>query len=250
MAVRFRRWSELNEIYDIHTHILPGVDDGARTIEDALKMLEIAYADGVRRIILTPHYKYGFHGRSAEDMLERADLLCSEVSKHFADLELGLGCEAFGEIELSHLLDSGSALCLCGSRYVLTEYRPGVEFSHMLQSVNDLILSGYTPILAHIERYVCLRKDPGRVSDLVGMGAMMQVNAGSVLGTDGLRTKFFVANLLKKRLVSFVASDAHNDSTRPPQLARCARYVAGKYGNEYMTRLFSSNAACFFRSLQ
>lgn len=240
----------MNEICDIHTHILPGVDDGAKTIDDSVRMLEIAREDGVQRIILTPHYKYGFHGKSADDVLEQAKLLYDTITKRFPDLDVGVGCEAFGEIELSRLLDCGSALCLCGSKYVLIEYRPGVEFSHMIQSVNDLTLSGYIPVLAHIERYVCLRKNPDRVSDLIGMGAMVQVNAGSVLGADGLRTKFFVANLLKNRLVDFIASDAHNDSTRPPLLAHCAKYIANKYGNEYMIRLFSSNANAFFKSLQ
>lgn len=230
------------ELFDIHTHILPGVDDGAENMEQALRMLDAAYKDGTRGIIFTPHYKFDDNKYGIDKIRAAFDEFYDKCCDRYPDLTLLLGCEAYGEIELPQKLDDGKVLTMADTRYVLVEYHPSIEYSHVSRNLNDLIRYGYRPIIAHAERYQCFRKSLDRLRELIYMGALVQVNANGVIGKRGLSTKWFLSKLLKQRLVHFIASDSHDEAHRPVLLASCAKYVENKFGFDYMSELFVENA--------
>ncbi|MGM9616111.1 CpsB/CapC family capsule biosynthesis tyrosine phosphatase [Butyricicoccus sp.] len=225
---------------DLHTHILPAVDDGSPDWETTAKMLRLAYADGTGALVLTPHFRHGYAGG-----IEQIRAVFAQVqalaAKKVPGLELFLGTEILCEVDLVERLAAGEVLTLAGTQYVLLEYRPSVDYSMIQHSIRDVMNYGYIPIMAHAERYDCLRRRKERSGELVDMGALLQVNADSILGRHGFGIRHFCAGLLRQELVSFVASDAHNASDRSPVLSGAERYVARKYGMDYARELFYEN---------
>ncbi len=222
---------------DIHCHLLPGVDDGAESMDKALALLQRAYCDGTRTMILTPHYR----GRYKPKPQALRELLC-QLQAHFPAMELHLGSEVHYQTDIGSLLDDGRALPLCGSRYCLVEFPSAVPKSVILQGISQMLNWGYIPIIAHAERYAVIRKYPALADELVYMGARIQLNAGSVLGTDGWGTKRCCTRLLKDGLVHFIASDAHDEVSRPPELSKCFTQIKRRFGAEYASALFYENA--------
>ena len=144
------------ELIDIHAHILPGVDDGSRGMEESETMLSMAYRQGIRRIIATPHYS---RRRGSGGLAELADRLNARAQAIYGDFEILPGHETYYYEGLAEALKSGQALTLAGSRYVLVEFDPGVSYRQLYQGVRKLIMARYVPVLAHVERYLCLRDE-------------------------------------------------------------------------------------------
>ena len=233
-------------IIDMHSHILPGVDDGAKTFEEAVNMLKLSYNDGVRKIICTPHYHIGRVIADREKCLEGITKLKEVIDEAKVELELYLGNEIYYHTESVEDVASGEIMSLAGSSYILFEFVPGVDISVIHKAVNDAFMEGYTPIIAHFERYGCLVNKPDRCKELKEMGALLQVNASSVIGKSGFadnerKLKKFIKGLMKKQLISFVASDAHGDSHRIPEFRKCYKYVVRKFGKAYAQKIFYDN---------
>ena len=129
---------------------------------------------------------------------------------------------------------------MAGSRYVLIEFSMNDLFPTIRNYVYELITHGYQPIIAHVERYFCCQKME-KIQELKDMGALIQVNAGSVLGEEGWKLKKFCLELMKKDLIDFIASDTHNTSDRKLNLKKCASYVTKKMGKQYAERIFFNN---------
>ncbi len=227
----------MNGYTDIHCHLLPGVDDGAETTDEALALLRRAYRDGTRAVILTPHHR-GRCRPQPEKLRERLD----ELQAKMPQLQLYLGCEVHYQADIGTLLDEGKVLTLCGSSYCLLEFSRQVPKSVLLQGTSQILSEGYIPILAHAERYAVICKEPSLADELVYMGARIQLNATSVLGKSGWGIKRCCTRLLKDGLVHFIASDAHNGTTRPPELSKCYEHIKKRFGAEYAEQLFSLNA--------
>ncbi len=226
---------------DIHCHFLPKVDDGAKDEEEALKLLEMEYAQGVRRIIVTPHYRIEMFETAREEIEERYRWLKAQARLLYEDLELYLGCEYYANSGMLEDLKTHRRDTLAGSRYVLVEFSGMDSFTKQRKQVRELTGAGYIPIIAHAERYECLRKDIQNVKELIFFGAKIQVNADSVLGEEGWKTKAFCKKLMKQDLLHFIASDAHRTKERVPNLGRCAEYIDKKMGHEYAQRIFVEN---------
>lgn len=224
---------------DIHTHILPGADDGSKAYEDSVKMLQDAYAAGTGTVILTPHYKQKYSCGSAEDIRTRFVVFRDFVAEK-VPIALFLGTEAMYEVDLPKKLINGEVLTMADSVYVLTEFLPHVNYEYLCNGVFKMMQCGYTPILAHIERYACLTKE--RVLELTDMGAKLQINARSVLGRSGFKAKRFCSGILKLGSVDFIASDAHDFQIRNAQLCQCAKYVGEHFGKEYANSVMVNNA--------
>lgn len=226
---------------DIHTHIIPGVDDGADSREVSLEMLEIAWRDGIRQIILTPHNKPMRHNISPESMQKKIEIIKQEAAALGMNFTFWLGNEFYYRSDLSEVLDAGKGCTMAGSSYVLVEFGPMDEFEYIRNGVYQIQASGYRPIVAHVERYQCMLSTPLRVEELKDMGAYIQVNAGSIIGQYGFGTKRMTKGLLKDGIVDFVASDAHDTQKRSPKLSECAKYISKKFGEDYMQKLFFEN---------
>ncbi len=232
----------MNGFADIHCHILPGVDDGAGDMTQAMTLLRMAYQDGIRAMILTPHYRGRFKKNPTDRLRAQYDALCQTAKSEFPDLKLYLGNEAHWETELPERLEEGRVLTLGGSDYCLLEFSTRVLRSLVISAVAEVQRCGFAPVIAHAERYEVFRKDRELLDEVLHMGAFIQLNADSVMGAHGFGVRQFCKRVLKEQKAHFVASDAHDEVARPPHLAKCHQWVCKKYGEDYAARLFWENA--------
>lgn len=231
---------------DIHSHILPGVDDGAKDSKTSMQMLRMAAKDGITKMILTPHNKPGRHSKGSVWMAKTEELR-ERLAQENIDIKLYTGNELYYRSGLTGEIEDGQAYTLAGSRYVLIEFNPLDDYDYIRNGINTVLMDGYYPVLAHTERYrnVCTRKYA--VTELTEMGCFIQVNAGSIMGKFGFGTKQFTGKLLKRRQVHFIATDAHDAGKRAPYLSDCAEYVGRKYGEDYSRKLFHDNPECILQ---
>ncbi len=224
---------------DIHCHALFGVDDGAKSMEESIAMLQQAKSQGIEAIVLTPHYRHGMFDYPAERIRDHFARLKPEAEK--LGIALHLGCEYHVNSRIFDALQEDSCFALAGGDFVLTEYSFDTEFSYIYGQTKKLISYGYVPVVAHVERYGCLLKNPKLCLELSNTGAYIQVNADSILGLDGKVGEKFSRKILKKGWADIVASDAHGVDKRACHLGDCMEYVTRKYGEEYAELLFDEN---------
>ena len=220
-------------LIDVHNHSMPGVDDGSQDSDMTFQMLQMAYEEGIRAVILTPHYKSTMSDETTQKRYAAYRKACLMAEKVSPRLKLYLGEELYYDSKMVQRLREGRALTLNGTQYVLAEFPVYVDYPYIRQAVQDLWAAGYLPVLAHIERYEALKK-MDHVEELV--------NAESVIGKAGFRTKHYLMKLIRKDLVHFVGTDAHNISSRPPQMKACAAYLKKKAGAEKAQMLCNRNA--------
>lgn len=237
----------MKNLIDIHSHILPGVDDGADSLAMSMRMLKIAADDGISKIVLTPHNKPGHRHIHFSKMASKAEELQEMMSEENIEIELYIGSELYYRSGLSEEIENGMSATLAGSRYVLLEFTPLEDFDYIRNGCYALLAGGYYPVLAHVERYqnVCSKK--GGIDELIETGCYIQVNAGSIMGKNGAKAKRTVKELLKRRQVHFIATDAHDLKRRAPHLSDCADYVKKKYGEDYGEKIFCENPLCVIR---
>ena len=230
-----------NGLIDMHTHILPGVDDGAKDEAMTRKMLEDAYKNDTRIIFATPHH-HPTRGHADKDTLkqayEKTINIASEISP---DLKVLLGMEILYTHDTRDELRNNELLSLNDSKVLLVEFNHDVDYEYLYNALRDLQLSGYEIILAHIERYENLLGNIDDAYNIYDMGVHIQVNASSITGENGLKTKKFVKKLLKEELVWCIGSDAHNTDRRRPVIKQAYEYVCKKCGNKYADEIFKEN---------
>lgn len=226
---------------DIHTHILPGVDDGAESMRQSVHMLRIAAAEGISRIILTPHQKAGHRCVSPEGIDRRMGLLQKEINRQKIPMRLYSGSELFYRHGIEELLAEGKLKTLAGSAYCLVEFFPEENYAYICDGLSRLSSFGYHPIMAHVERYGQVMEE-NRAEELKRRtGCLYQVNAASLTGENGFVWKSRSRRLLKNDLVEFIATDAHDEVERRPRLGRCADWLERRLGREAMERLLIRN---------
>lgn len=231
----------MEEIADIHNHILFDVDDGSKTFEQSQNMLDMAYNEGIRTIILTPHHNpYRWHNTITE-LRAKYKILREYCMDNYPKLDLYLGNEIYYGEDTLEELNNKKILTMADSRYVLVEFSPSAEYRYIKHAVMDIQQSGYYPIVAHVERYECLLSKSGYIDELKELGAFIQVNASAIMGERNRIEKKFTNKLLKHENVDFVATDAHRDNVRTPRIKSCMEYVIKKYGNAYAKRIFNEN---------
>lgn len=228
-------------IIDIHNHILPGVDDGAKSLFEAANMCALAWEEGIRVIVATPHYHPGVMA-AGNDRRERVlGTLEEEIERRGLNLQIYRGNEIYYSVQSVEDLQSKKARTMGSSQYVLLEFSPVAEFSYIRGGLNHLIQEGYHPILAHVERYKEVVCEKSRVYELIEMGGYIQINVSGITGTSGRKIKAFCNEMLKEELVHFVATDAHDLNGRAPRIGKCADIIIKKYGAAYAKRLFIDN---------
>ena len=231
----------MEELIDIHSHLLEGVDDGARNREESLKILQIYYKEGIRHIILTPHFHITRKSASYAHIEMAIEELKREMVKDHIDISLYHGNELYYGHELISSLENKVASTINGTNYILVEFNPLEEYSYIKDAFFTLVCNDYLPILAHIERYECLFQKKERITDLKRCGIKLQLNAAAILGNDGREYKKRTKYILEKELADFIATDAHDSEKRKPCLKECANLIEKKYGREYRELLFLKN---------
>lgn len=230
----------MEEFIDIHCHILPGLDDGSISMEETKKMLEIAYNEGIRTIISTPHYHEGWRTTSISTMEETFKNVKDLIADFIPCMDIHLGCEIYYSHEIIKLLNEKHIPTMANSKYILIEFSPLSEYRYIKNGLQELLLEGYCPILAHVERYKNIIGQLGLVQELIDMGVYIQVNAISVTGGSG-RYKKFTKKLLKYNLLHFIGTDSHDDKVRAPVVKQCIKYISKKYSYSYVKELLIDN---------
>lgn len=227
---------------DIHTHILPGVDDGAPDLAAAMALLEKAHAAGTRTLYLTPHFRGRFRDNTAEKLLPLMEQLRAAAAEKFPELTLRPGCEIHYQSDAPQKLLDGELLCMNGTEYVLLEFDFGARLREIYAGVDGMLSFGFVPIIAHAERYAAFLEKKDLAEELCRAGVLIQLNADSILGETGFKVKRYCHRLLEDGLVHFIASDAHDLDVRQPVLRACYEKIAKKYAPEYADALFRENA--------
>lgn len=196
---------------DFHSHILPGIDDGSKNLEQSIAMVNEAKKVGFTKIISTSHYMENYYECNEKNRKE----LLEQVQKNVNGIELCLGNEIYITNNIIELLQNGQASSINGTKYVLFEF-PLITTRPMndKEVIYRLVENGYIPIIAHPERYPFIQENPDYLYELEEMGALFQANYGSIIGMYGLKAKKTLKILLKNNLISFFGSDAH----RPEQV--------------------------------
>lgn len=227
-----------NGFVDLHAHILPGVDDGSKDMPETLRMLKLAYDEGIRTIIATPHYVAGAKLVSPEQLSRVCEQVQAEAEKMDQNMKILLGNEIYYSESVLEALQTGAALTLAGSRYVLIEFSPKETFKNIFRGLGELVRAGYLPILAHIERYQCLYKNEDAVQELTNLGCYLQMNAGSLCGGILDTESAYCRKLVLQGWIHFLGSDCHDAKVRIPSMLRAMERLKKKCDEEVLQRIF------------
>lgn len=238
----------MNSYIDIHSHILPQIDDGADSFETSIEMLHIAWKNGIGAIILTPHNKPMRHNASPATIQKLIKKLEEEALHRGIEIRLYAGNEIYYRSDILETLEDMQACTMADSSYVLVEFNPMDDFDYIKGGIYRVLSGGYRPIIAHIERYRSIFTKEERVEELIEMGCYVQINAGSVMGQYGFGAKHFTRRLLRQEMVHFIATDAHNADKRKPELGNCVRYICKKYSESYASKLVYENPVHVIRN--
>ena len=220
---------------DIHSHVLPCVDDGSDSIKKSIALVKSMSSCGTKELVLTPHYSVRRRYKTRKDkILSCFDEFENAVMENGIDIKLHLGCEIEYSSDVPRLLEEGRLLTLCNSKYILLEFAPYISIRDMINAVQDIVLLGYIPVLAHIERYSALRNNIEDIIQLKNIGAKIQVNI------DYITSKiFFSFSLFIK---SSTSGDIHFNAYSPSQIKKCVRIIQKYSSSDYVQEVFYKNA--------
>ena len=229
---------------DVHSHVLPTIDDGTKAVEEAVEFCRLARERGTEIIVATPHHKPGSYANPRERVLQSIEDLQRRLDLAGIALKLAPGTEIFVDTDLPEKIGSGSLLTYGDAkRYIL------LEFSFQQYPVNpeDLIfrlkLGSITPVIAHPERIRYFQEKPDRLEALVRLGALSQVTSSSLTGTFGTKVREITEQMIRRRCVHFLASDAHDLSYRPPGLEKALALTSALVGDEAARRMVYDHPA-------
>jgi protein-tyrosine phosphatase len=224
---------------DIHSHILPGLDDGARDMEESVRMARLAVRDGTRLLVCTPHWVPGLYNVDRSRVLAEVANLNDRLRREGILLKVCAGQEIRLDVSIpSRLAERGLLTINDTGRYVLIELPTGPVTPYLDRFLFALQGRGVRPVLSHAERVDFLREDIQRLYRWIVSGVLIQITAGSLLGQFGPRVRDYCTWLLKHRMVHLVASDAHDLERRPPGLSKARDLVEALGGSDMAVELF------------
>lgn len=226
---------------DMHTHVLFGVDDGAKTIENSLDLIKEEVNKGVSKIILTPHFKKRHGETNVEKITENFIILKEIVCKENLKVELFLGSEVYLDHNYYDTIWNEPIITLAGSNYVLIEFSMTDVPKNIPEICYEANLKGFIPIIAHVERYDILYDNTQLIKDILNEGAHFQINASTIVKKEEKESFKFANYLLKNELISFVASDVHNRDSRAFYLEKAYSVVNKTCSHNYAEKIFKEN---------
>lgn len=228
---------------DIHTHILPGMDDGADDLQDTLEMARLAVDSGVRGMVATPHCNLpgvydNYYGKEYREVFRRVTIA---LMTRDIPLELYMGMEVFMTSEVPKLVMEEKVLTINGGNYMLVEFAFEEDPDYadwMLERISNL---GIRPVIAHPERYVFVQQNPQTVYRWKRKGYQIQINKGSITGRFGRQARHTAYQLLSHNLVTAIASDGHSPYQRTTYMRDAYEELAKEYPRRYLDVLFEKN---------
>lgn len=206
------------QLIDIHSHILPETDDGAKDIKTSIEMLKIAQADGIETIIATPHFYKGVWEPDFETVSKKVEALKEEAAKEKLTINILPGQEVFLEDYTIDCINKGYIKGINDSRYILVEFPMLKLPGDYLDLIYELKIRDFVPVVAHPERYEYVVSNPSMVNNLLKEGCLLQLNSGSINGIFGKAVSKTARLLLENEACHFIASDAHTTRGRKPVL--------------------------------
>lgn len=225
---------------DIHSHILPAVDDGAKTMEASLEMLKIAQDSGTKNIIATPHYYRGYYENRYEEIVDRVKTLNENAKKENIEINIFPGQEVFIDGNTLEDYERGFLGGLNGTNYMLVEFPMDKFPKNGLDIVYELKLKGVKPIIAHPERYLYIIEKPSFINHLIEEQCYFQLNAFSITGLFGNKVQKTAEVLIENGICDFIASDAHSINKRKPVICDTFNMLQNK-NQKLIARILQNN---------
>ena len=227
-------------VIDIHSHILPGIDDGSKNMKETLEMLSMAEKEGIQGMVATSHYEAGLGIEWSRQYRKAYDDVLENIRKHHIQLQLYVGNEIYYSESIIEALQKEEVHTVNETRYVLIEFPVYADYMYIERALRNIQYAGYWPILAHVERYESLR-DLKCVETLADMNICIQMNADSVIRKKDLSTRRFCRKVLKNHLVDVLATDTHGSRHRKPEIQTCFSYIDKKLGKSYRYLISEKN---------
>jgi protein-tyrosine phosphatase len=227
------------KLVDIHSHILPYIDDGADDWDSALEMLKNAEQEGIVAIVATPHILHSNDFKIEPKIISTYKELCQRARAAGLKIKIYLGCEIYAQPDTS--LDHQIATVNANKKYFLIEFPMNSIPQFLPEQFFNFILNEQIPIIAHPERNIGFQKRPHLIYEYVQRGALMQINEGSLRGRYGELAKLLAFKMIENKLTHFVASDGHKPNSRTVTLAESYNLILEKFGKEAANRLFVDN---------
>lgn len=197
---------------DIHSHLIPGIDDGSRTIEESIMLLKKMEQQGITDLVLTPHYvEKSRYVCNNKEKRKKFDELKNEAEKNNININLYLGNEVFFTLHIKEYIENDEVETINGSKYILIEFPMTQVYRNTHEIIQELITNEYVPILAHPERYKIFQSHPDLIEEYLRKGILLQGNATSLLGKYGKEAKKTLKYFIKKGYISFLGTDTHRD---------------------------------------
>lgn len=229
---------------DLHSHILPELDDGSQSLEESLAMARMAVQSGVTVMVATPHCM----DDRAQQVYAAWRLLREALRDTEIPLKLYLGMEIFGTADTVRLLRAGRLFPLNGSQYPLIEFSFRSTGEEETQILYQVLRAGYRPLVAHPERYGYVRENPELINLWTKMGCLLQVNRGSLLGRFGPGAQRMAAELVERGFVTAVATDAHSPRVRTPWMKDIQTLLSQEYSPQLARKLLLQNPQHILRN--
>lgn len=238
---------------DIHSHIVFDVDDGPKTLEESLSLIEESYRQGVRIIVSTSHRRKGMFETPEDIIFKNFSIVKHEVEKRFEHLQILYGGELYYTSDMLEKLKLKQIPTLNNTKFALIEFSMQTSWKDIHTALSNVLMLGITPVVAHIERYNALENQKERVKEIINMGCYTQINSSHILkqklfNDKHKRFKKRARYFLEENLVHFVASDMHNLDVRPPFLAEAYKIICRDFGKERANQLFIENAQSILKN--
>lgn len=228
---------------DIHCHILPGFDDGSDNIEESLRMARIAAGGGTKAIIVTPHSNIpgSYQNYLDKEYVDTFKELKAKIKEANIPLEIYPGHEIFAAEDFVEQIKKRKLLTLCDSDYPLVEFGFRERSESVYEKLQLLVAEGFTPIIAHPERYAFVAEDRSAALRLKKIGCLLQVNKGSLKNKFGDNAYAISQSIIRHEVADFVASDAHSPYMRTPYLADAHEIISELHSPQYANLILSIN---------
>lgn len=226
---------------DFHTHILPNIDDGARSIEETIALVEEARKAGFEAIISTSHYMEGYYETNVPEREMWINVIYQKLQEEKVDMQLYLGNEIYLSENIVSLLEEGKASTINDTSYILFEMPLNIEPLNLYNVVYEMLQHKLVPILAHPERYTFIQNSPEIVGELIEKGVLMQCNYASILAYYGKRAQVIIKKLLENNMVHFLGSDVHRANTIYPRIPQIITKLTEIVGKEKLKELTTIN---------
>lgn len=233
---------------DFHTHILPNIDDGSRSIDETFNLIKEAQKAGFEAIVSTSHYMEDYYETDTPEREVWVNAIYENLQTKNIDIKLYLGNEIYMTENIIRLLEDGKASTINDTSYVLFELPLDVEPMNLYDIIYEMMQCKLVPILAHPERYAFVQKEPELIYDLIQKGVLMQANYGSIIGQYGEKAQIIVKKFLENNMIHFLGTNVHRQNTIYSKIPEILAELNSLIGEEKLEELTTTNPQLALRN--